>query len=92
MVQVRKNHQTLVYGTYHLELADNEQVYAYTRTLDDKRYLVMLSFSTKKTTVAFDHLNFNRVELVVSNDDIYKTGALKRFELMPYQATIYQLF
>lgn len=92
MVQVRKNHQTLVYGTYHLELAENEQVYAYTRTLDDKRYLVMLSFSTKKTTVAFDHLNFNRVELVVSNDDIYKTGALKRFELMPYQATIYQLF
>ncbi len=91
MVQIRKNHKTLIYGSYNLELAENEQVYAYTRTLNHERYLVLLSFSTKKTVVAFEHLDFTKVELIISNDDIYKTGRLKHFELMPYQATIYQL-
>ena len=45
MVQVRKSHLGLVYGEYELLLADNEEVYAYTRTFESEKYLILLSFS-----------------------------------------------
>lgn len=91
MVQVRKDHLALVYGSYELLLKDNEDIYAYTRTLGDERYLVLLSFSTKKVTVSIDEIVFEKVELVISNDEIYSSKKINTFELKPYQACIYRL-
>ena len=91
VIQVRKNHLALVYGAYELLLKDNEDIYAYTRTLDDERYLILLSFSTKKITVSINEIVFKKVELVISNDEIYSGKKINIFELMPYQACIYRL-
>lgn len=92
MVQVRKDHLALVYGAYQLLLVSDEEVYAYTRTLADERYLVLLNFSTKKVVKNISKIDFKKTELVLSNDNIYSTEKLDTFELMPYQACIYQLF
>ena len=91
MVKVRKNHPTLVYGSYELLLKDDEEVYVYTRTLEDERYLVLLSFSTKKVERLIAEIDFQKADLVISNDAIYPTGQVNTFELMPYQACIYKL-
>lgn len=91
MVQVRKDHLALVYGSYELLLKDNEDIYAYTRTLNDERYLVFLSFSTKKVIVNIDEIVFEKIEMVISNDEICPTEKINIFELMPYQASIYRL-
>ncbi|WP_238474590.1 alpha-glucosidase [Maribacter algarum] len=91
MVQVRKDHPTLVYGSYQLLLQSDEEVYAYSRVLENMRYLVLLSFSTKKKIKTINEIVFEKAELVISNDEIYPTNQNNQFELMPYQACIYKL-
>ena len=92
MVQVRKDHLALVYGTYQLLLADNEQVYAYVRSWEDERFLVLLNFSTKRSSVTIDEVRFDKAHLIISNDDAENNKIDNHFELTPYQASIYKVF
>lgn len=91
MVQVRKSRPTLVYGAYQLLLKADEDVYAYSRILGEERYLVLLSFSTKKVVKTINEIAFEKAELVISNDEIYSSNQNNEFQLMPYQACIYKL-
>ena len=91
MVQIRKNHLGLVYGAYRLLLEDNEQVYAYTRTLNTEKYLVLLSFSEIQTTIEINEVPFKNASLLISNDKADKTKSDKTFTLKPYQAIVYEL-
>ncbi|MFS4493992.1 glycoside hydrolase family 13 protein [Maribacter sp. 2308TA10-17] len=91
MAQVRKDHMALIYGSYQLLLHSDEEVYAYSRTLETENYLILLSFSTKKVIKTISEIDFEKVELVISNDEIYPTQQSNQFELMPYQACIYKL-
>lgn len=45
MIRLRKEHEILVYGTYDLVLAEHEQVYAYTRTLNGNTLWVVCNLS-----------------------------------------------
>ncbi len=92
MVRVRKNHPALIYGAYEMLLKASEQVYAYTRILDNDRYLILLSFSTEKVGVTIDEITFKKAQLIISNNDMASVGSENTFELNPYQAAIYQLF
>lgn len=47
LIRLRKEHEVIVYGTYDLLLPDSKEIYAYTRTLEDKKLLVVCSFSEK---------------------------------------------
>ncbi len=91
MVQVRKDQLTLIYGSYQLLLRSNEEVYAYLRTLGKEKCLVLLSFSTQKTYIKIDEIEFKKVTLLISNDEVYETNQVNTFELMPYQACVYKL-
>ncbi len=82
----------MVYGTYDLILPAHEQIYAFTRTLDDDRLLVILNFS--KETPVFDmpaHLNFSDGELLISNYSVEAAGDICRLTLRPYEARVYRL-
>ncbi|MGB5819430.1 MAG: alpha-glucosidase [Saonia sp.] len=93
MVQVRKNNLVLVYGAYQLLLEDNEEIYAYTRTLGDERCLVLLSFATQRVSFSLDEIKFDEAILMISNDEDHAPMTKKdaNFELKPYQAVIYRL-
>ena len=91
IVQVRKDHLGLVYGDYTLLLEDNEQVYAYTRILDDQKYLVLLSFSTEPATIDLSDKAFGALNLIISNDSSKADTGNGMFELQPYQACVYQI-
>lgn len=91
MVGVRKKHLGLVYGNYELLLPDSEEVYAYLRTLKEERYLIILSFTTKKVEVSLAGLNFDSAKLLISNDDAPYVKKGSDFELEPYQSCVYQL-
>lgn len=92
MVQLRKNHLALVYGSYELLLPENEQVYAYTRSLEKERYLILLGFSEDRATVHFDEMKDVQAKLLISNDDAEVTVHSGTFEVRPYQAMVYKLF
>ena len=90
IVQVRKDHLGLVYGDYTMLLEDNEQVYAYTRILDDNKYLILLSFSTEPVTIDLSKEGFDELSLIISNDSSAAHKGDGKFGLMPYQACVYQ--
>ncbi len=93
MVQIRKEHRTLVYGQYQLLLEADEQVYSYTRILENDRYLIVLNFSAGRITVKIP-LQFQKARLLISNDED-RADALKEtpdFTLEPYQSMVYKLF
>ncbi|WP_422859418.1 alpha-amylase family glycosyl hydrolase [Flagellimonas sp. S174] len=91
MVQVRKDHLGLVYGDYTLLLKNNEQVYAYTRVLDNNKYLVLLSFSTEPAHIDLSNKGFGELSLIISNDLSTADKGNGKFELRPYQACVYQI-
>ncbi len=65
IVAIRKNTPALIYGLYKLYDANNAKVYAYTRTLNLEKYLVVLNFSSSETDFILpDELKtFTHVEL-----------------------------
>ena len=68
--QVRKNNLTLVYGAYDLLLPEHTQVYAYTRTLDEDKILVLLNFSSDTVTLNIADLgdiNMQHAQVLLNN-------------------------
>lgn len=88
--QVRKNNLTLVYGAYALLLPEHTQVYAYTRTLDEDKILVLLNFSSDTVTLNIADLgdiNMQHAQVLLNNltDLNIDDGQVT---LAPYQAVL----
>lgn len=92
MVKIRKEHPILVYGAYQLLQENNEDIYAYTRTLGLDTFLILLSFSTQKTNISLPELEFEKAKLIISNTAAEPVNMGNSFNLLPYQAVIYKLF
>ena len=92
IVNLRKNNKLLVYGKYELLDKQNEKVYAYTRTLGNEKWLVVLNFS--KDNVGFDSQKFvqykNR-ELQICNYAVDKNNDNGIIPLKPYETRVYKL-
>jgi oligo-1,6-glucosidase len=90
MVQLRKALPELVYGEYELLDENNSQVYAYTRTLNGKKVLVVLNFSAKNVVFNLPAATGKTGEVLINNLAHYqiKDGSIN---LKPYQALIVRL-
>lgn len=88
--QVRKNNLTLVYGAYALLLPEHTQVYAYTRTLDEDKILVLLNFSSDTVTLNIADLgdiNMQHAQVLLNNlTDLNIADG--QVTLAPYQAVL----
>ena len=88
--QVRKNNLTLVYGAYDLLLPEHTQVYAYTRTLDEDKILVLLNFSSDMVTLNIADLggiNMQQAQVLLNNLTELNI-ADGQVTLAPYQAVL----
>ena len=86
MTALRKESEVLIYGDYALLLPEHPQVYAYTRSLGDEQFLVMLNFSKEKVSVILEELG-NFSELKINNYSNLNKKA-NELQLEPYQAVI----
>lgn len=86
MVRLRKENLLLTYGSYQLLDADNPDSYAYTRTLGDETWLILLNFRPKPVST-HTGLTLNKAEVLLSN---YPTPSVNG-ELQPFEATVYKL-
>ncbi|MFP2994460.1 alpha-glucosidase [Spongiivirga sp. MCCC 1A20706] len=92
MTAVRKANKALIYGEYQIIDETHEQIYAYTRTLNDERFLVLLNFSTESSVFTLpSSVNYNATKLIISNDRVKDDKTYKEFLLLPYQALVYKL-
>jgi oligo-1,6-glucosidase len=92
LISLRKQHDIIVYGEYAIILEDNEQIYAYTRTLADEKLLVILNFFERPAEFVLPGgIAYAKQELLISNYDVDAQADLHRVELRPYEARVYKL-
>jgi oligo-1,6-glucosidase len=83
---LRKNNPALIYGKYTLLDKSNPDVYAYTRELDGKKFLVLLNFSSRQATTNLG-MDISSSKVLLAN---YPKPS-KRGCLAPYESIVYQL-
>lgn len=86
MTQVRKDHPVLVYGNYEILEQEHPTVYAFTRTLDGEKMLVLLNFSEENSTITLSEPG-NLGQLIINNYPELEVSG-NTVELLPYQAVI----
>ncbi len=70
----------------------DEKIYAFTRTLDDDRLLVILNFSTDLPAFNLpENIKFTSSELLISNYMVDTSDEIRHFTLQPYEARVYRL-
>ncbi|SDE62430.1 oligo-1,6-glucosidase [Fontibacillus panacisegetis] len=90
LIALRKKHKVIVYGEYKLLYPTHEEIYAYTRRLDNDLLVVILNFSDREPIFQMpDEINLKGINMLISNylpgekDDLY------HLKLRPYEARVY---
>ena len=87
LISLRHNSDLIVYGTYDLLLADDPDICAYTRTLDDDKLIVYCNFSDNTREVELPE-EFTNGKILISN---YNDAAVNtKITLRPYEAIVIQ--
>ena len=67
MIDLRKSEDIFVYGTYDLVFEDHQEIYAYTRTLGEKRVLILCNLTNKQTSINLERITVSTDQLLLSN-------------------------
>lgn len=76
LIQLRKEKEIIVYGTYDLLLPESEELYVYTRTLGEEKLLVVCNFSE------------NEVELEIPEEFRKGSYLISNYETRPVENTM----
>ncbi|NGM81888.1 alpha-glucosidase [Paenibacillus sp. 7124] len=92
LIQVRKENEIVVYGKYDLILDEHEEIYAYTRSWNDEKWLVVCNFSegTPLFQLPESLVSYTSATWVTGN---YAESArnIVSLELQPYEALVLSL-
>jgi oligo-1,6-glucosidase len=92
LIQLRRENPVIVYGTYDLILDAHEEIYAFTRTLEEERLLVILNFSGNNPEFQLPEIiTFASTELLISNYEVTANEDIHQIPLRPYEARVYRL-
>lgn len=99
LIALRSAHTAAVYGSYDLLLAEDEQIYAYTRTLEPERLLIITNLSPSPAVFTMTPELLNRelkADLLLANyGEPAQSGInlqeLLQLTLRPYEARVYRL-
>ena len=86
LIQLRKEHDIMVYGTYQLLFPEDEDLYIYTRTLEEEKWLIVCNFHEKTRK-----FRCKRTGQVMLSNYADTPATEKIAELRPYEAVIYQM-
>ncbi|PYY25106.1 glycoside hydrolase family 13 protein [Paenibacillus illinoisensis] len=85
LIQLRKEHEVIVYGDYELVFPEDPEVFAYTRTLNGTKVLVVCNFKGNTIELPLQEHLAETNQLLISN----YAGELPLNELRPYEARMY---
>lgn len=85
LIQLRKEHEVIVYGDYELVFPDDPEVFAYTRTLNGTKVLVVCNFKGNMVELSLQEHLAETNQLLISN----YAGEMPLNELRPYEARMY---
>ena len=90
LIELRKKYEIIVYGSYQLIMEKDENVFAYTRSFNGEKLLILCNFSDQERRVTLPE-PFQREDLkyLIGNYPFLKDE--KREKLLPYEAVVYEL-
>ncbi|MBD2156154.1 alpha-glucosidase [Leptolyngbya sp. FACHB-16] len=92
LIQLRKTNPVIVEGRYDLILEDDPEIYAFTRTLEGDRLLVILNFTANTPIFRLPKdLSANSPTLLIANYSVDETEAIQELTLRPFEARVYRL-
>lgn len=92
LIQLRKELPVLIYGSYDLILEDHDQIYAYVRTLEDQKVIVITNlFHEEAEFILPKNVTLTDSKLLISNYPAPSSGDMNKVSLRPYEARVYQL-
>lgn len=85
LIALRHQEEVIVYGHYELLLSESEELYVYTRELNEEKLLVICNFTDKEVSYAVPD-EFVGKEILISN---YEEQEIKQeLSLKPYEAIV----
>jgi len=90
VIALRKKHEIIVYGDYELILPNHDSIFAYTRSYEGEKLVVITNFSRDEIQLTLpDHLSDISLDLLISNYEIGNDN-ISSFTLRPYEARVYK--
>jgi len=90
MTSIRNENLVMVYGDYDMILDDHEQIYAYTRILNEDKMLILLNFSDQKAQASLPK-SFKFEDIIINNYSSDPFEGNTSVLLQPYQALVVKL-
>lgn len=92
LIALRREYPIVVYGRYELLLEPHEQIYAFLRSLNGERWLVVLNFTGDESVFALpSHVEFTSHEVAIANYPVEASADPRLFTMRPYEARVYRL-
>ncbi len=86
MIELKKSNDTLIYGDFELLLKEDEAVFAYTRSLNEEKYLVIANLTDSKKEISLIKQEY---KLILGNYSNHKTNSIN--ELNEYECRLYKI-
>ena len=92
MIRLKKTNQVFTYGIYDLVMEDHPQIFAYTRTLEQQKVIVIANLSDKDAIVSKESgCTYKYEHLLLNNYVVKKHQPLTSFTLKPYETRTYRV-
>ncbi|MFI8706294.1 alpha-glucosidase [Bacillus sp. NPDC077411] len=91
LIELRKKHEIIVYGTYDLILEDHPSIFSYVRTWKDEKLVVIANFTEASCVFELPkEITYSNLELLIHNYDV-QDESIENIVLQPYEARVYKL-
>ncbi|RWQ76096.1 oligo-1,6-glucosidase [Bacillus cereus] len=91
LIELRKNNEIVVYGSYDLILDNDPSIFAYVRTYGDEKLLVIANFTADESVFEMPKdISYSESELFIHNYDV-EIGSIDNIPLRPYEAIVFKL-
>ena len=87
LIQLRKQNPIIVYGTYELLLPDSEELYVYTRTLEEQQILVICNYSENQVEFEVPE-TFANAERTIWIGNYGREKVEEKMTLKPYECMV----
>ncbi|MDQ0254624.1 oligo-1,6-glucosidase/alpha-glucosidase [Evansella vedderi] len=92
LIELRKENDVLIYGSYDLILEDHEKIFAYTMTLHGEEVIVLTNLFAEEADFALPATIAKKSKhLLISNYDVQSDDEEKVITFKPYEARVYRL-
>ncbi|MGG0658634.1 glycoside hydrolase family 13 protein [Rummeliibacillus pycnus] len=92
MIQLRKTNEIFIYGQYDLVLQEHPSIYAYTRTYNNEKMIILCNLSRDSTIVdKIEGIYYSNDYLLLANMPVKEHKNEAILEFAPYESRIYRL-